>query len=931
MKYLIPILLLLPQLAFAQPEYGREPYGPPSPLDVCVSPATGEIAVAETEKNQVAILDANWKLERVLGADSGVKRPVSVEATAHNELIVLLGGDTPRVMVFSFDGNPIRQFTCPKEHTLLKDPQGIAADESGNYYIFDTGNHRVVVFDKNGGYLFDFGQYAWTRDYEGKREELTDRLQSPVRGDFLPDGRLIIADAVGPVVNPTRNLRGGRYSVWGIDVKGKTAGFVDWAFPGMPFPTSRVADVAVNRRTGEIYYADGYVPLVDFDFVKHAPKIFAPTDAEVNDQCYMTMTGIKGVAVAPNGEVIVAECDKGVTFQLPQKMFDKNFRTDWPRVARLSAATETTATLQYDTIEQVPTVAKIVSDQNYKYPHMPEGAVTNTGELYDADGRLIKDQNASGNRHRITFTGLQPGKRYCYQYQFTNKAYPGPLFTQARMITTRPPKGKTQYMKDRIIVLLFTNVYEPYKGVPKPGPMTKEEIAELKQRMEVGRQFYWVNSRCKLDCNYEWVTSDREFDRWPGYEWGYWPEDGIKEVEGALEEQGVKHENCAGLFVIYGKRNYDPNLKKWVLTAPGGGSTWGSAHDGSTLTSIGAGGDTAWLMVHEHGHGIDIDYHQSGQMFHFNHFHGNVFVSRYGSSFDGNKAIMRDFKDLEYWSNIYGHLVVVDDKDEDGIPDNDPSCPLDEKRFGSDPTKKDTDNDGLDDFAELYSCDGLGTYPGYQLYPAAPFYLPNPKDKDTDKDGIPDGLDPYPLYPIDPTIYKSPIVLDGKVNNSEYSKGFKRVLADPDLNGDVRVAYTKDYLVFAVKQKAQDYKKPAAMYIEVDANDDGLIVGADNNEFHVTPREDGTCEIWNVYNDCSIRSNATWRSRDYPMPQDCFGKWTKVGDEFQMEFAVPRTPEAGIFLEPWRRMGILIQLKPEGKKERRLFQCGELIEVTLKP
>ncbi len=39
----------------------------------------------------------------------------------------------------------------------LKLPQGIAVDASGNLYIVDSGNHRVVEIDKDGNYVADWG------------------------------------------------------------------------------------------------------------------------------------------------------------------------------------------------------------------------------------------------------------------------------------------------------------------------------------------------------------------------------------------------------------------------------------------------------------------------------------------------------------------------------------------------------------------------------------------------------------------------------------------------------------------------------------------------------------------------------------------------------------------------------------------------------
>ncbi|HOP79550.1 MAG TPA: hypothetical protein PLZ21_03190, partial [Armatimonadota bacterium] len=113
MRFLV-LLLLLPVMVSAQTRFGHEPYGPPSPLDVCVSSVSGQIAIAETEKNQVVLLNSDWQVEKVLGSESRIERPVSVDRTPQDELVVLTGGDKPRVVILDRDGQLVNEFSAPK-------------------------------------------------------------------------------------------------------------------------------------------------------------------------------------------------------------------------------------------------------------------------------------------------------------------------------------------------------------------------------------------------------------------------------------------------------------------------------------------------------------------------------------------------------------------------------------------------------------------------------------------------------------------------------------------------------------------------------------------------------------------------------------------------------------------------------------------------
>lgn len=65
--------------------------------------------------------------------------------------VVRLPGLSPIRAIYGFGRGP---------DELLYRPHGVAVDSKNNIYTTDAGNGRVVVFDRNGDFLFKFGRYA---------------------------------------------------------------------------------------------------------------------------------------------------------------------------------------------------------------------------------------------------------------------------------------------------------------------------------------------------------------------------------------------------------------------------------------------------------------------------------------------------------------------------------------------------------------------------------------------------------------------------------------------------------------------------------------------------------------------------------------------------------------------------------------------------
>jgi hypothetical protein len=101
-----------------------------------------------------------------------------------------------------------------------------------------------------------------------------------------------------------------------------------------------------------------------------------------------------------------------------------------------------------------------------------------------------------------------------------------------------------------------------------------------------------------------------------------------------------------------------------------------------------------------------------------------------GDAWDGQAALLASMPEWESLGLPWRRPFEVEDRDGDGLADDDLRLPFDELRLQTDPDNSDTDGDGLDDFDEL----AAGLYRGS-----------DPLNPDTDGDGIEDGEDRWPF------------------------------------------------------------------------------------------------------------------------------------------------------------------------------------------
>ncbi len=149
-------------------QFGSKGAGPGEfnePCGIAVD-ADGDIWVADTWNARIARFSAvDGKFMGAIGGPENaffgpravvVSRGFVYVADTGNKKVVRFDRDGKRLNDFGRDGSGAGEFV---------EPVGLAADASGNIYVADTGNHRIQVFDPEGKFLRQFPVSGWKDFY----------------------------------------------------------------------------------------------------------------------------------------------------------------------------------------------------------------------------------------------------------------------------------------------------------------------------------------------------------------------------------------------------------------------------------------------------------------------------------------------------------------------------------------------------------------------------------------------------------------------------------------------------------------------------------------------------------------------------------------------------------------------------------------------
>lgn len=488
--------------------------------------------------------------------------------------------------------------------------------------------------------------------------------------------------------------------------------------------------------------------------------------------------------------------------------------------------TRTSFTVEYFTRQPCQSRVQVREGPGPMVRWLPEGG--ERADVWSGpSARVVEGGDGPATVHRVRVDGLRPGWRYYYRI-FDPGITPtaeesawgaSEPWRRELAVSTVAPVGMKTVIRYPVKVLLMPNVVNVASAhdesgaviADRPTRLTEQQLALIRSEYASASRFFWVNSGMRFWVDFQFFVDDR-WQRWG-------PEQDVGDAFYAgwpvcRSYAGVDYRGPGGgAFTIVDTRDptrvatepvyedepypaqieqafvrrWNATTKQWEFYNSGGG-TFGL--DGYPRGIPGrsqflGGGDTAWLTCHEFHHQMEsLGWYslsrREDERIVFNHYaprqrvrdeDGSVrertWTSNgpHGEHWDGMAYWDRTLSDAQ-WLRLYlGETITVADGDGDGFPDNDARLPLDETRFGSDPTRSMTDGRMNDlDKARLSTwapapLQPSWTKPGFAEARGAS--RPDPTKADSDGDGLADGLDSEPLCPWPAVVWPMRAKIDG--------------------------------------------------------------------------------------------------------------------------------------------------------------------------
>jgi hypothetical protein len=835
------------------------------------------------------------------GKGGDLSRPCDVAVDAAGRIIVAdTGNDLVKVYSNIADSRrySVDLIRGPLGRRLFSAPEGVATDPQGNLIVFDTGGGKLHIFspDLKGLAVISGATDQKPPDLYAMQQISGPFLGAPVDGCCFGDGYLAVAD---------RFLS--TYSVWKYDSKSprpETCRFVGYGPPCEDAVNFSIRSIAYNSQRRYLAFLGTNFPLRDAAFL-----YFQPVDADdparvvggtVPCSLRIPLVGWlenpSGLAFTPDGDLFITDAATDSFQRISRESFsvlNSPVSVD---------AQQARATLTYFS------TAEVVTRLEYGAVPVSIGPVVSLGRTYFDPAELFA--------HTVKLSGLLPSTRYAYHYLLSEDYFSGGSagavanYSKTRFFATQRAPRRIQYLDFPLEVLVFPNV----------------PLEPLQSQLEFTRLFFWVNSR--LSCNLKPSIISVGEGRRPPQPAILAQRGGEISVEAFLRELAT-FSSSRNIFVIAPAASYDENLRELLpatcgLDRPGGAVSF----------FVHSGGDITASFVRECQRQFSITHLASGRSDALSCLvqdpDTDLSYVTWDSVADLSRALGRD----SWLANRYGIFKTTADDDEDGVPDDEPTCPLDEKRFGTSSAKADTDGDAVGDLAEILASRWADDFLVDGARVIANHFMPSPYSVDTDRDGVPDSLDANPLCPLGDRIRRLDITVDGKISQGEWEYAPSVHIADPDYDGVLRVAWNPTYLFFSLTGAGRGVLQgPPSIRIRLDGTGDGFLRGSDNLSLLLEANSDGAFTVRQEQGAFGLVSGQCGScTMPWPGLPYMTGRWTIVQDAFQAEFSIPRSPEIGLNLFGGEETAFDLELLPKGTSVwLRFFEPLTLFRAILKP
>ena len=210
--------------------------------------------------------------------------------------------------LFSYEVSGVDFGKLPEGWTY-REATAVAVNAADDVYVFNRGEHPVIVMDRNGKFLRSWGDGTFGSAHGVAIDPAgdvycTDAGDHTVR-KFTPDGRLLLT----------------------LGEKDKSSARLS----GKPF--NRPTQVAVDPRSGEIYVSDGYSNAAVHKFTPDGRHLFSWGDSGTDPGEFNT---VHNIAVDRDGLVYVADRENQRV-----QVFDGDgkFQAQWKNLAKASCIT----------------------------------------------------------------------------------------------------------------------------------------------------------------------------------------------------------------------------------------------------------------------------------------------------------------------------------------------------------------------------------------------------------------------------------------------------------------------------------------------------------------------------------------------------------------------------------------------------------------